>query len=374
MSKHIIELNGKRYDALTGRLLTADTAAGAASAPLHPLNTSGAPALPHHAAAPSHHTAHRKPAARPLQPSKTLMRRAVRKPTVKTSPAIKRTAPLPNKVAIGALSPKLSVNAVDPGRARRAQHVQRSQHVDHFIADAPKLTTIVKPLAPAQPPHTAAHPRLDIEPVRRPAHASAKPAAAHPAARPAPAKTAASSAHKRTNELFDRAIANAQSHEQAKVKPARRKKVGRLMNAVAGVAAFVVIGGFVGYVNRASLQLELASARAGFQAHLPDYQPNGFARQAAVAQGREVKISFISPNNSDRFVLTQQASDWDSQTLFDEISSVASTNYQTLQAGGRTIYVYDSGKAAWVNGGVLYRVDGNTQLDTTQITQLAASL
>lgn len=369
MSKHIIELNGKRYDALTGRLLTADTADRAATAPLHPLNTASAPILPHRTTSASHHTAHRKPATRPLQPSKTLMRRAVRKPAVKTSPAIKRTAPLPNKVTIGALSPKLSVNAVDPGRARRAQRVQRSQHVDHFIADAPKLTTIVKPVTPVAAPQSHAHPRLDIEPVRRPSHAAAKPAVPH-----ATTHHAALAANKRTNELFDRAIANAKSHEQVKAKPSRRKKVGRLMNAVAGVAAFLVIGGFVGYVNRASLQLELASARAGFQANLPDYQPNGFARQAAVAQGREVKISFISPNNSDRFVLTQQASDWDSQTLFDEISSVASANYQTLQAGGRTIYVYDSGKAAWVNGGVLYRVDGNTQLDTTQITQLAASL
>lgn len=372
MSKHIIELNGKRYDALTGRLLTSDTAAGAASEPLRPLSTAGAPALPHRAATPSHHTAHRKPAARPLQPSKTLMRRAVSKPATKSSPAIKRTAPLPNKVTIGALSPKLSVNAVDQGRARRAQRVQRSQHVDRFVANAPKLTTIVKPIAPVQAPQSSnAQPRRDIEPVRRPAHAGVKPTAAHPAV---PAKPAVSSAHKHTNELFDRAIANAQSHEQAKPKPARRKKVGRLMNAIAGVAAFLVIGGFVGYVNRASLQLELASARAGFQANLPEYQPDGFARQAAVAQGREVKISFISPNNSDRFVLSQQASDWDSQTLFDEISALASTDYQTLQAGGRTIYVYDSGKAAWVNGGVLYRVDGNTQLDTTQITQLAASL
>jgi hypothetical protein len=368
MSKHIIELNGKRYDALTGRLLTSDTAAGATPAPLHSLNAASAPALPHHAATPSRSATHRKPAARPLQPSKTLMRRAVSKPTTKSSPAIKRTAPLPNKVTIGALSPKLSVNAVDPGRARRAQHVQRSQHVDHFIANAPKLTTIVKPLAPVAAPRSTAHPRLDIEPARRPVHATA----AH--ARPVATKSATHTGNKRTNELFDRAIANAKSHEQAKVKPARRKKVGRLLNAMAGVAAFLVIGGFVGYVNRASLQLELASARAGFQANLPEYQPGGFARQAAVAQGREVKISFVSPNNSDRFVLTQQASDWDSQTLFDEISALASTNYQTLQSGGRTIYVYDSGKAAWVNGGVLYRVDGNTQLDTTQISQLAASL
>lgn len=371
MSKHIIELNGKRYDALTGRLLTSDTATEA-PAPLHPLNT-GAPALPHHAATPSHHTAHRKPAARPLQSSKTLMRRAVSKPTTKSSPAIKRTAPLPNKVTIGALSPKLSVSAVDPGRARRAQHVQRSQHVDHFIANAPKLTTIMKPVKPEPAPRSHAQPRLDIEPAHR-SHTTAKPAAAHSATHHTAAKSTAASAHKRTNELFDRAIANAKSHEQAKAKPARRKKAGRLVNAMAGVAAFLVIGGFVGYVNRASLQLELASARAGFQANLPEYQPNGFARQAAVADGREVKISFVSPHNSDRFVLSQQASDWDSQTLFDEISSAASTNYQTLQSGGRTIYVYDSGKAAWVNGGVLYRVDGNTQLDTTQISQLAASL
>lgn len=377
MSKHIIELNGKRYDALTGRLLTSE-GNEAPAAPLHSLQPQSAPALPKRAASPSHHQAHRKPASRQVQSSKTLMRRAVSKPAKKQSATIKRTAPLPNKVTIGALSPKLSVSSVDPGRVRRAQRVVRSKHVDHFAAPTPKLTTLVQPIAvaapnplhaPAKP--ASAHFKQDIAPVRRPTQLTAAKAAAprHAVAKPA---HAAPAAKKRSEEIFDRAIANAKSHEQKA--PKHRRKAGKLLNITAAVAAFVVIGGFLTYVNRSTLQLELASARAGFQAQLPSYQPGGFARQAAVADGRAVKISFVSPNNSDQFTLTQKASDWDSQTLFDEVATTAGNAYQTVQASGRTIYVLDGNRATWVNGGVLYEVRGNAELTNSQISQLATSL
>lgn len=381
MSKHIIELNGKRYDALTGRLLTSE-GTEAPAAPLHPLQPQSAPALPKRAASPSHHQAHRKPASRQVQSSKTLMRRAVSKPVKKQSATIKRTAPLPNKVTIGALSPKLSVNSVDPGRVRRAQRVVRSKHVDRFAAPTPKLTTLVQPVAVAAPNplHAVAKPaarpastqfKQDIAPVRRPTqlHASKPAAPQHGAAKPS---HVAAAPKKRSEEIFDRAIANAKSHEQKA--PKHRRKAGKLLNITAAVAAFVVIGGFLTYVNRSTLQLELASARAGFQAQLPSYQPGGFARQAAVADGRAVKISFVSPNNSDQFTLTQQASDWDSQTLFDEVATTAGTAYQTVQASGRTIYVLDGNRATWVNGGILYQLQGNAQLTNSQISQLASSL
>jgi len=355
MSKHIIELNGKRYDALTGRLLVS---ADEAKADALPAAQSSAPALPARKPA-THHQSSRKHAARPVQPSKTLMRRAVAKPVKKAAPTIKRQAPLPAKAAHGAISPKLSVNSVDPGRVRRAQRTSRSQHIDRFGATSPALAPQLKAIKPVAAPAHA-----DIAPARRSSTATA-PHAAKPSQHHKPAKSS-------SEDLFDKAIANAKSHEERQ--PKRRRKASKLLNLTAGLAAFLVIGGFIAYVNRSTIQLELASARAGFQANLPGYAPNGFARESAVADGRAVKISFTSPTSADRFTLTQQASDWDSQTLFDEISTTSANTYQTLQAGGRTIYVYDSGKAAWVNGGVLYQIEGNTQLDSSQISQLASSL
>jgi len=359
MSKHIIELNGKRYDALTGRLLgneATDVAAPAAAA-------QSAPALPKRQPS-THHQSSRKHANRSLQPSKTLMRRAVAKPVKKTTPAIKRQAPLPAKAAHGAISPKLSVNSVDPGRVRRAQRTTKSTHIDRFGAPSPKITPQIRPITPVAVP---AHLQADVRPA--PQHHRAAAPKQHTATKPAatPAK------HKETaDDIFDRAIANARSHETKA--PKRKRRVSKLLNLSAGLAAFVVIGGFIAYVNRATIQLELASARAGFQANLPAYAPDGFNRQAVSADGKAVKISFVSPSSADNFTLTQRASDWDSQTLFDEISAETDASYQTLQSGGRTIYVYDGSKAAWVNGGILYQIEGNAQLDSSQLGQLASSL
>ena len=143
---------------------------------------------------------------------------------------------------------------------------------------------------------------------------------------------------------------------------------------MAGLAAVLVIAGFIGYLNAPNIEVRLASLQAGFHASLPSYQPVGYAMSRSVSShNSQVTVSFHSDNGTS-FKLTQQASNWDSSTLYDNLIAATNAQHQTIQSNGRTIYLFGNSRAAWVNSGVLYQIGGNAELSNDQISQLAASM
>ena len=48
-------------------------------------------------------------------------------------------------------------------------------------------------------------------------------------------------------------------------------------------------------------------------------------------------------------------------------------NYQVVVGGGRTVYLYGSRNATWVNNGLWYVLQGNDSLSNQQLVQLATS-
>ncbi|HSX08139.1 MAG TPA: DUF4367 domain-containing protein [Candidatus Saccharimonadales bacterium] len=395
MSKtNIIELNGKRYDALTGNLLGEGTAVAARGhgapaghrgrfidgfvktpknlstnntqqlaqpvrhapfIPVSPVPAKKAAHAPKHT--PNHVTAHQP------EHAKTLMRTVVKKPSNK--PALKIHTPTEMAAApVSALVPKLSVSKVDPDRSARAQDIKKSEAVKKFSPSQqqrPALQRAAITVTPVRARVTTPVPAHRAAPVQMSTPATAAP-------RPAtPAKPA---------DIFEAAIAHATSHEQQP--PAhfskKRRARKRLVNVMAGFAAALVIAGFIGYLNAPNIELRVASVRAGFHATLPSYQPVGYAMTRSVqTHGNQIAVSFHSDNGSG-FKLTQQASNWDSATLYDNIVATNNKQHQTIENNGRTIYLYDGTNAAWVNAGVLYQITGNAELSNDQISQLAASM
>ncbi len=382
MDKNVLTLNGKRYDAITGKLI------GPA-----------APSKPHHAAVPAHKPApaanadaraarlqqahavaiaktppkpnrsrshHGQPKAIPAhkpEHAKTLMRRAVRKPVPAKTTPIKQHYPIALKSPDLAVPRKLSAAAIDSNRQKRAEQIRTSEHVGRFRSakqPAYGIQPRLQPVAVAAPPvHTAA---------AMPTHPTA-------AVRPG----AAPDASLKTKEIFERALSSATSHMQPPHEPRKSKLSGfknrHLSGSLAAVAAVLVIGGFVTYLNKSSVELQIASVRAGFKASMPAYAPEGYKKQPASSQDGKVAISFVSPVDNSGFTLTQEPSNWDSQTLFDTIvSQQTTTSYQTVQHNGRTIYIYDDADAAWVDGGMLYKVTGSAPLTSDQIISIATSL
>lgn len=376
MGQNVIELNGKRYDAITGAYLgkshlvpshimarhvhgkvidgfirPESTHPKPKPAPAHaklkpeqPARQSPKTAQPVHTKAP-HLKAHQPERA------KTLVRRAAKKPTQTLKPAIKTQAPAEVMARPKSeLIHKRSAYSIDPVRKERAVQVVRHQAVRHF-------------------------------------HPAGRPAAIHSvsaevpviAVRPAPAALPASASHTgvthglKHHDIFESAIARATSHQQPMHKVRRsRSRRQRLTNSLAVVAAFLVIGGFVTYLNLPQLELRVASFQAGFGASMPGYVPTGYALKNIARNGGTISLSFRSGDS--QFLITQQSSDWNSQTLLDNTLAL-NGRHQTVQKNGQTIYVYDnSTRASWVNGGVRYDITGNAQLSTGDVVGIAASL
>ncbi len=376
MKKNYIVLNGKYYDAVTGALikqpevalrpLKATARAAASKKPVTQKTAIQSPALP---ATPKkrpdrvQHAHITKPTRRKPKQSKTLMRHAVKKPAPLAKPSLKKVFPA-TRQGSEIIVPKKSAQGVDASKLHRAKSIPKSATITRFRATTP---TKHKP-APV-PTH--------IKPVAlRPAPSDKKAKAIRvmaPKPDAIPAKKPTASAQKQ--QLLERALENARSHEAPKLslKKPRHRARRRILSSLAALGAVLVIGSFVAYLNKPSVELQVASVRAGFQASLP-HTPIGYEQQSATASKGKVSVSFIAPNNNDRFTLTQEASSWDSQTLFDSIVADNTTTYQAIQNNGRTIYVYDNDKAAWVDGGILYKVSGSTQLSSDQIVSLATSM
>jgi len=337
-----IQINGRTYDAITGRLVSA-------SAPA-PKPKAKAKNIPHRAGtsiegvvrgrtAP---TNSRRPAAKAVhaKPKKahTLHRSVVHR----AKSAERQTAQSRPEQAAAT-----SGHEPDQQRLVRAKRFHKSRAISKF---GPGTAVPSQPQAPIAEP---------------------EPAVVVPSAEPLSAK----------EELIARHLAQVAATSSAQPKPKASHRVKQWLKqprrgtVLATTASAVLLVGYITYINIPNMALRVAASRAGFAAHLPGYQPAGFHFNGPVAyQPGEITVSYASADERS-YTITQKESNWDSQTLLDHIEPQAELYPATYQESGLTIYVYDGEVATWVNAGVWYTVDNEAgQLTTEQMLKIAASL
>jgi hypothetical protein len=357
--KNTIELNGQLYDAATGARIASTTAVKtAASTPVQHVDGFTRPKLAKkpvvHVAAPAKKRTGApkqvKPAVKSVQRSGTLMRSVVKKPQTTTA-----AHHVPKPAAIH------KTQSQPAARQARADQVNQSTLISKFgRSSRPSLSTQVTAL-PVKAPPRAEPPVMDLR-----------------------AQIAAVTASPKTfSNQFERALHQADSHKQPKLKKqklvhkAARKahitpKVAQIGSALA--AAFI-IGGFFFYQNIPNLSMRVAATRAGVSAALPSYHPAGFSmsRQIQYSPG-QIKVSYHSNSDQRAFDVIQKKSDWSKQDLVNNFVAANNRTYQTYQDNDRTIYIYDGSNAAWVDRGVLYQIEGSSSLNSDQLLRLAASI
>lgn len=385
-TNNFIDLNGKRYDALTGAFLGTGTQPSVSVKPaivprvagrgtvmdgVVPMAVKSAPQhmnVAAHTLKPTvkHHV---KPIA-PHKPehAKTLRRDIVKQPTITPQKPLKAHAPTDvvaqQKPAALTVTPKLSSELINPARATRSLSVPRSPQVERFRRQPqPRYMGY----SPATVPQSTRRPGENIQPASN---------ATRVAPRPIVHQTRPVSDE---DDIFEQAIAYARSHEQAAPNESGRQKVQRasrrhrrLVGVLASALMVVVLGGFIFWQNRADVELQLAAARSGVPASMPAYKPNGFAIKGLTYSPGTVTIGFY--NGSRSFDVVQKSSNWDSQTLLQNYVATSGEAYDAYQAAGRTVYVYGNGNATWVNGGIWYQVNDNGTLSKDQIINLATSM
>jgi len=342
--QHLIELNGQKYDALTGQLFSTKTVSAPTATVVKP-----AAARQHTAAKAVHHKTQR---------SQTLMRNVVKKP-LKTPGLHSVNGPLATKnmqSMSGITKPHhkpLITTDISIGRAIRADHTSKSALVSKF-GNSPisSAKTAVVPVAPA------------------PSQATPNPVTLRKQTTQA-------------NSLFEKAMAASDSHTQpAHQLPGKLDKISNRLNLSRRALTFtsvsllfVIVGSLAAYQGVPVISMKLASSRAGVRAGLPGYQPAGFSIAGPIeSKPGEVKIDYKSNSDDRSYQVVQRSSNWNSQALLDNFIASNRKSYQTVESNGRTIYVYEAGNASWVDGGIWYQINGSKTLSSDQLLNLAKSL
>ena len=404
---NVIELNGRRYDATTGRLLSAASHLSIDPIVIEPTKTVKPVSVPAkakpvtepitkkplidgfvHQASKSATQIHvrtkksvtlkrpAKPAKltirvtdstpakpKPVSPAKvhviaahqplkspTLMRQAVKKPAIARKPKLAaetHSSQLAKPVPQG-LVPKHMSDTVNRQRLERAYRIPQHQKVSRFY----QPTRLVAALPAVVPVH------MPVTPAPKPI----APIAQRPAPSPA--------------DSFTKAIQAARSHEEV-YKPAKksRRTAGRLvLSGAISLALLAVVGGAL-YFNRSGIEMQFVAAQAGFNAVLPTYKPDGFSYQGIEHKPGSVSLTYQSKTSETSYQLSEQPSSWNSQTLLEAYVSTLKQPYQTEQVGGRTVYLFGDSNATWVSGGVWFQIQttgGN--LTSDQLLKIAASI
>jgi hypothetical protein len=322
-NNNIIEINGKKYDAHTGEVLSHD----------HKAPDAPGPKPGRHAA--KHNSAHSPKA------SHTLMRHAVKKPAAKARIKAQAASDIP---ATTVIAPKASVAQVDPKRLKLAKTIDKSRFVSHF--------------APV---------KSDFEPVALPVF---KPIGA-----PRPATKKAAKA-KTTADILEHALRHANSHEIAhhEAKKAKRDRRKRLTSLAGAASLAVLLLGVVASQNLPNVRLDSASAKAGFEVQLPGYHPAGFHMQELATNSGVVSAKFDSNSDERTYTITQKETNLSSDSLLTSFVALQDPAYQSNDLNGLTVYTYGDGNAAWINHGIWYTVQSAGALSEHQLLELASSM
>jgi hypothetical protein len=205
-----------------------------------------------------------------------------------------------------------------------------------------------------------------------------KPAQVHPSVakaldqRTEKAKPQLSSQQLKEQLIKDRLAEVNETAKAPKAKWFTRKP--RLATILTTSLALLVLGGYITYMNLPMISMKVAASRAGVNATMPSYRPDGYGLDGPITYSPgQVNINYRSTTNESGFRLTQTPSNWDSQAVLDNYVTKQTETYLTFQERGIKVYTFNN-KAAWVNGGLFYTVDGTANLSSDQVLRLATSM
>jgi len=357
-NKNFIEINGKKYDAVTGRLLESD-----GHVPKNPVikvmpsqNTGVVDGFSRRPQRTNTIHSVAKPAQKAPQKSQTLMRKSVQKPT-----------PVIHKVKAEKTVIHKSHLGTSVKRQQVASQIPKSQHVQKY-GETTHRSSVIKTTNPQlvvkhEPKLTQQHTTTTTE---------------------QPKQHLQTAKQTTINQHLEKALAHATAHDQQPTIKHRKKrnkfikKLGISSRAAAmssAVLAAALLGGFFALQNVPNLSMRLAASRAGFEASMPGYQPTGFSFKGPINYSPgQVTISYKSNTDNRAYDVKQQASNWNSDALLSNYIVAENKQYQTYLDRGRTLYIYDGSNATWVDNGVWYQIEGESSMTTDQLIRIAASI
>jgi len=238
-------------------------------------------------------------------------------------------------------------------RAGRSMDIARGKNISKFVP---------------QPSQTSPNKSSDIRPTSHPlAHRVHSIRAAEARAKSAPAPT--------PKQVKESAIAEAMSQTDIEPKkPGFFRRHIKLVNISSIALLVIIISGAIVYFNMLSISVAIVSMQSGIKATSPEYHPDGYSINGPASYSDStVTINFRANAGDTNFSIKQTKSTWDSSAVRNKVNKDSGGEFITTEEKGLTIYTYN-GNAAWVNGGILYTIEGNAPLSGDQIRRIATSL
>lgn len=155
-----------------------------------------------------------------------------------------------------------------------------------------------------------------------------------------------------------------------------RPKIGAKRLVFAFVCAAACVAAVIYFVssNIPDVSMRVAAMQAGIEAKYPSYVPRDFSPSDISSENGKITINFTGPEGA-AFTLVEEKSSWDSSALLrNYVEPTWKSDYSTTHEQGITVYISGS-NAAWVNGGVLYKITSNAgSLTTKQLRNIVTSL
>lgn len=142
--------------------------------------------------------------------------------------------------------------------------------------------------------------------------------------------------------------------------------------AAACVAAIIYVVGS----NIPDISVRVAAMQTGIQASYPSYVPRDYSLGDITSENGKITLTFDGPDGAS-FTLIEEKSSWDSAALLrNYVEPTWDDDYTTTHEQGITIYISDAtSNAAWVNGGVLYKITSSSAVLTKkQVRSIVTSL
>lgn len=175
-------------------------------------------------------------------------------------------------------------------------------------------------------------------------------------------------------EIKQNAIASAlsqMSREHAKEQKTSQKS-RRGWWIFGGSLAILVVAGAGILMNLPKISAEMASARSGFSASIPQYSPEGFKlKDLPYFDGKSIVMRFADSDKN--YEVKQIESSWDSDALLENyVLTKWGEDYITYREKGLTIFRKD-GVAVWVNAGRMFEISGAEEISAEEIVKIAVS-
>jgi hypothetical protein len=352
----IVEVNGNRYDAVTGKLIRAGQNIKHSTHQTKRKMVDGFTLAAHNRkeSLSKSHTDRPKTQAqglhRPPQKPKTLIRKGLKKPHSSEGVASSNAHNLASKI--------------NPLKQLRSQSISKHSGVNRFgHFSSPKNAK------PTQP-------RVEI--IRK-THSPSK----NSKLQDLPPSLVTSVSHRKLELMLDDALLKANAHKQMMNVSTRRRGLPGKVGSLPRWLSFSLVGlvllitaSFLIYRNLPAVAVYLAASKAQVNASMPTYTPPGFDytgplsyKKGAVTMNFKDKI-----NPAQHFSLTQETSGWSSSTI--EASGLPKdVNVQSSQVSGTTVYIYgDNNDAMWVNESVLYKLKNKAELPREQVLRIVQGL